>query len=204
MPGLNINAAQGLKPLRHRDGAPYAGAATRYFVPSTDSTALFIGDPVVLAGSADGAGPNGGGGVATVQRATAGSGGLICGVVVGVENLTSDNLSRRHRPASTAAYVLVATNPDLVFEIQSNGATTNDLVAADVGLNADLATGTGSTVYGNSGFTLAATTKATTSTLQLRILGLVQRADNEIDTTTGFVKAEVMINTHQFRQQTGV
>ena len=61
----NSNTPMGLRPVRHRNGAPYNGAATRYFVPASDGTALFLGDPVVVAGSADADG------VMTVTRATA-------------------------------------------------------------------------------------------------------------------------------------
>jgi hypothetical protein len=54
------------------------------------------------------------------------------------------------------------------------------LAAVDVGLNADLASGSGSAYTRRSGFVLDTSTKNTTNTLQMRILGFTQRADNEI------------------------
>ena len=49
----NANIATGLRPVRYASGAPYNGSASTYFAPASDGTALFIGDPVIIAGSAD-------------------------------------------------------------------------------------------------------------------------------------------------------
>lgn len=43
----NIDAPFGLRPIRHKSGAPYNGAVNPYYVASTYATALFIGDPVI-------------------------------------------------------------------------------------------------------------------------------------------------------------
>lgn len=180
----NLNVAFGLKPVRYASGAPYNGAAKEYFVPASDGTALFIGDPVVLAGSAD-AGLT----AAAVTRATAGSAGRITGVVVGFR--PSDSIiANGYRLASTEAYVLVADDPDLLFEIQDDSVG-GALAAADIGLNADLIAATGNTFTKRSGFMLDTSTKATTATLQLRIESIVNRADVEVGATS---KALVRIN----------
>jgi len=57
------------------------------------------------------------------------------------------------------------------------------------------------TATGYSGFQLDTSTKATTNTLQLRILGFVQRANNEIGANA---KVLVGINLHQSRNTTGI
>jgi hypothetical protein len=189
----NANTPFGLRPVRHRNGAPYNGAATRYFVPASDSTALFLGDPVIIAGSADADG------VATVTRATAAGGAFVLGSVVGVEPMT--NASTTYRPASTAAYVLVADDPDLIYEVQED-AVGGALAVADVGLNADLIAGTGSTITGLSAFQLDTSTKATLNTLQLRIHGFTQRVDNEVGSANA--KVLVSINLHAQRNTTGI
>lgn len=167
----NTNAPTGFRPVKYRSGAPYNGAANMYFVPASDGTALYINDPVVIAGSADA------NGVATVTRATAAGGNVITGTVVGI--VPSPTITTKYRPASTAAYVLVADDPNLLFECQED-AVGGALAAADVGLNADMIAGSGSTVTGLSGFQLDTSTKATTATLQWRIEGFVPRVDNEI------------------------
>lgn len=188
----NTNTPFGMRPVRHRNGASYNGAVTRYHVPASDGTALFLGDPVIIAGSADADG------VATVTRATAAGGAYLLGSVVGVEPIT--NYSTVYRPASTAAYVLIADDPDLIFEIQED-AVGGALAAADVGLNADLIAGTGSTITNLSAFQLDTSTKAVTATLQLRIHGFVQRADNEIGANA---KVLASINLHALRNVTGI
>jgi hypothetical protein len=188
----NTNNPTGLRPNRHRNGAPYNGAARRYFVPATDSTALYIGDPVVIAGSADADG------IATVTKATAAGGAYMLGPVVSVEPITRD--STPYREASVARYVWVADDPDLVFEVQED-AVGGALAAVDVGLNADWIDGTGSTVTGLSAVQLDTSTKATTNTLQLRILGFSQRVGNEIGANA---KVLVSINLHALRNLTGI
>ncbi|MDB5584309.1 MAG: hypothetical protein JWR80_9485 [Bradyrhizobium sp.] len=167
----NVSSPAGLVPVRYASGAPYNGACRRYYVPSTDGTALYVGDPVIVAGSADTDG------VPTCTRATAGSAGRVTGAVVGVQNTPS--LTTRYRAASVSQYVFVADDPNLLYEIEED-AVGGALAAVDVGLNADLASGSGSTVTGLSGFVLDTSTKATTATLQLRIVSFVQRADNII------------------------
>lgn len=173
----NSNNPMGLIPRRYRNGAPFVGPLRKYYVPASDGTALFEGDPVILAGSADAKG------IPAVTRATAGSAGRITGVVCGIANdetlpASNDMLEQGYRPASTAGYVLVCDDPNVLYEIQEDSAG-GALAAADIGLNADLASGSGSTYTRKSGFMLDTSTKATTATLQLRIIGLEQRPDNE-------------------------
>lgn len=187
----NVDAPFGLRPVRQLNGSPYNGATTRCFIPSTDSTAMFVGDAVKLAGSADADG------VPTVNRAAAGE--LIAGVIVSFD-ADSDNLSRKHRAASTDRYCNVAMSPDLVFEIKEDSVG-GALAATDIGLNADIIyTVAGSTDSGRSGMELDTSTKATTAA-QLRILGLAQRANNTIGADA---VVEVVINEHEFKQTTGV
>ena len=169
----NLNVAFGLKPVRRTHGAPANFNAREYFVPSTDATALFIGDPVIMAGSADATLT-----AATVTRATAAGGNRVTGVVVGFR--PSDSIvANGYRLASTAAYVLVSDDPDQLYEIQDDSVG-GALAAADIGLNADLIAGTGNAATKRSGFMLDTSTKATTATLQCRIMGLQDRADVEV------------------------
>lgn len=195
----NANTPFGMRPVRHRNGAPYNGAATRYFVPASDSTALYLGDPVQIAGSADADG------VATVTRATAAGGNYVLGAVVAVDPTEGAGAGGRdstvYRAASTARYVWVADDPDLVFEMQEDGVG-GALAAANVGQNIDLVAGSGSTTSGWSGFQADSSTAATTNTLQLRILGFKRDPLNEVGSANA--KIEVAINLHQFRNLTGI
>lgn len=174
----NANIATGLTPRRYRNGAPFVGPLRKYYVAAGDSTALFIGDPVVISGSGDARGVPG------CTRATAATAGRITGVVCGIANdpsvpASNDMMELGYRPASTEGYVLVCDDPNVLYEIQedSDGGA---LAVTSIGLNADLIAGSGSTFTRASGFMLDSSTAATTATLQLRIIQLEQRADNEV------------------------
>jgi hypothetical protein len=168
----NSNAAAGLEPVRYASGAPYNGAAREYYVPASDGTALFIGDPVIIAGDGDTDG------VPTAIRATAAGAGRITGVVVGFRP-SSTIVANGYRLASTAEYILVADDPNLLFSIQED-AVGGALAATNIGQNADLIAGTGSAYTHRSGWQLDSSTAATTATLQCRIEGFVRSPDNSI------------------------
>lgn len=182
-------AGFGLRPVRYKGGAPYNGACNIYSVPSSDATALYIGDPVIIAGSADA------NGVATVTRAAAGA--RITGVVVGfspVTGATTDTgLRVGYRAASTTDYVLVADDPMLLFEAVED-AVGGALAAVDVGLNVDLIAAAGSTYTKRSGYMLDSSTKATT-TNGVRLEGLSQRVNNTIGGTDAVYLVSIVEGT---------
>jgi hypothetical protein len=190
----NANAPTGLVPMCYRSGAPYNGAFNSYTVPASDGTALFIGDPVIVAGTSDALGQP------TITRATAAGGAYITGVVVGFEPNRGD-LTAIHRAASTLRTVYVADDPAILYEIQED-AVGGALAVTSVGQNADLIAGTGSTVTGKSAFQLDTSTAATTNTLQLRIERFAPREENEVGVANA--KVWVSINLHQSRNLTGV
>lgn len=168
----NSDAAFGLRPVRYLGGAAWTGAANWYHVPATDSTAIYVGGLVKLAGSADSDGvPTVTGNVATAD--------VVAGVVVAVDAETAD--STTYRVASTARYVLVADDPSLVFAVQedSDGGA---LAATNVGNTADLTGFTsGSTSTGRSSIEIDSSTAATgTGDEDVMILGLHRTPDNTI------------------------
>lgn len=202
----NIDSPFGLKPVRYRNGAPYTGAVTPMYIDSGYGTALFIGDPVIkVAGGSNtaavkvpGAGSFAIGTLPSVEKATAGDGNRITGVIVGFSPDPA-NLDRKHNPASTARVAYVCADPNVVFEIQADGA----IPAASVGLNAVLIyTHSGSTTTGLSGVELDTTSDvpAADASNQLLILSAVNREDN--DTTLTHAKVEVLINQHTESQGT--
>ena len=112
----NSNTPYGLRPVGTIGNASYAGKIEKFFVPSTDATAIGLGDPVVLAGSADADG------VPTVTRfsnyvASTSTASTVVGVMVGVVPVPTD-LTLNYRKASTAQYVLVDTDPNTIYEVQ--------------------------------------------------------------------------------------
>ena len=198
----NVDRPNGLTPVKMLTGAPYNGQFNTYVADAGDPTALFIGDAVKLPDTgSDSAGETVFGrdteGMQHVIQAAAGD--AILGVVVGFSPL-QDNLMTRYRVASTARLVYVVDDPNVIFEIQEvSGGTA--LVAADVGLNANVVVGSGSTTTGLSAMELNNASENTTATLQLRILGLSPKPDNAIGEHAKWL---VKINNHQLGSSTGV
>lgn len=189
----NTDAPQGFTPVRYRSGAPYSGAVRSYYVPSSDGTALFIGDPVIIAGSANTAAVNGHlpGTLPSLTRASVG--GPVTGVVAGFE--TTDRNDTPYRAASTERVVFVADDPNLIFQIQDDGGGT--VAATMIGLNADyIFTTSGSTYTGMSGCEVDAgttTAPATTAGLPLKLLGIARIEGNEL---ADYATWEVAFNDH--------
>lgn len=181
----NVDNARGLVPVRNAHGGAYNCAARAYTARSDYATALFIGDPVVKSGLADATGRPG------CVLATAGATNGITGVVVGFEDAASMQLG--YGAASTQRTVLVADDPNLLFEIQEDsvGAAT---ALADVGLNVDLVAAAGSTANRTSGWMADSSTKAVGATLQLKIVGFQERAD--VEPAVAKSKLLVKINLH--------
>ena len=188
----NTDRVNGARPVRYLNGAPWNGKVNRYYLPSTDGTACFVGDFVKSAGSADADG------VQTVAQAAAGD--ALLGVIVGFEP-NPDNLSLLYRVASTARYVLVCDDPDVIFEIQEDSVG-GAMTAGETGNNGDITVAAGSTSTGSSGMELDSSNviATTTGAAQLRVIRLSNRADNEIGT---WAKWEVLINEHEHKSTTG-
>lgn len=186
----NANVPRGLSPVRYLSGAPYNGAVTLYSVPAADATAIFVGDPVKLVGTSQTIN-----GQVFADIAQAATGNVILGAVVAV--MPTDRDSLIYRAASTSRIIAVADDPNLVFEIQDVNSGT-PLAAADIGLNVNFVVAAGNAFTGQSGVTIDNTTEATTNTLDLKIAGFVNRADNEIGAAANYL---VRINRHQFVNQ---
>lgn len=186
----NADTPFGLRPVRHRNGAPYNGSFTAYATATGDGTAIYLGDPVKLSGTSQTID-----GVVYLDVDQAATGDVILGVVVGVKPVTAESL--KYRAASTQRILYIADDPDLVFEVQEvSGGTA--LTANDAGLNADFVVGSGSTTTGYSGVELNNATEATTNTLDVQIVGFVNRVDNAIGEHAKWL---VRINRHQFANQ---
>lgn len=196
----NTNKPSGLAPVQYMNAAPWTGGGQVYCIPSTDSTLVYaVGDPVVLAGSADS------NGIPTITLATAGSTNVVLGAIVsgaGADAYGTDYGVPQESPVVIPAaksrnyYVLVADDPNTVFEIQEIGTGTY-FTAADVGLNCSLVSGTNNGYL--SGWMLDNSTEATTAALQCKLLRLAPRRDNAFGQ---YAKWWVLLNNHVFR--TGV
>jgi len=199
----SVSRINGLRPVKYLDGKGYFGQANLYFIPASNADVIMVGDVVKLAG--DSRSPTG---AQTVARHAGGATEASVGVVVGIiysgvgdtQNVppVTDLNTPVYRRASTDRYVMVADDPNTVFEAQTMGAT---LAAADIGLNAEVDVTAGSTTSGASGMAVDLSTKAATATLPLKIVGFPYRPDNNIG--DAYTNVYVVINNHQFKGSTG-
>lgn len=188
----NPDIVRGLVPVGYVGGAPYNGAFREYSVAAADTTAIFVGDLVTTVGVGTAQTINGKVMLDVVQAAT---GNVFTGVVVGVKPDTATSLP--YRAASTLRVLYVADDPNLLFEIQEVSGGT-PLTANDLGLNANVVVGSGSTVTGYSGMELNNSGEANTNTLDLKLVGFVNRPDNAIGEHAKWL---VRINRHRHVDQ---
>lgn len=186
----NVIAPYGLKPVRYLSGAPYNGAFNLYSVAAGYGTAIYVGDPVVDIGTGQ---TINGGVYKDVQLAATTD--VITGVVIGVLPTTRDSLT--YRAASTQRILMVADDPNLLFECQEQS-TGTPLAVDDIGFNISFNAGTPSTYTGLSGLTLKTDTEANTNTLALKLFGFVNRPDNAIGLAANWL---VRINRHRYADQ---
>lgn len=194
----NRDSVFGARLTGTKNGSPYIAKITQYVVPATDAVAIYVGDFVKLTG--EGADNEIGESLPVVAQAEGTEGTpdtKLLGVVVGFAP-NSSYLNQVYRTASTLRTVYVCDDPYAEFEIQASSDAA--ITGADYGANADFVVGTASTVFGTSGIELDQTS-ITSSTAQLRILGLVKRPDNELGL---HAKLRCMINEHAFKQTAGV
>ena len=186
----NVDSPFGLRPVKDAYNGYRTGGGRIYSTATGDATAIYVGDPVILSGTSQTID-----GVVYADVDQAATGDKIVGVVIGVLPVTQDSL--KYRAASTQRLLLVDDDPNSLFEIQEvSGGTA--LTANDIGLNADFVVGSGSTVTGQSGVELNNVGEATTNTLDLKIVGMVNRADNAIGEHCKWL---VRINRHQYANQ---
>lgn len=186
----NTSTPFGARPVRMLDGSPYNASLRVFSTAAGDSTALYKGDFVKLAGTGQTIN-----GVVYLDVTRAATGDVIAGVVTGVVPATRD--STVYRAASTATLVTVETGQNVLYEMQEVNSGT-PLAANDLGLNVNFVVAAGSTVTGQSGTTIDNSTEATTNTLDLQLVDFVNRADNEIGAAAKWL---VRVNRSQWANQ---
>ncbi len=174
-----------------QSSADHDGKLETFSVDAAHATILAPGDVIRLTGTADAAT-----GVAGADAVAQGE--ALTGVIAGMEPLfEGENLTETGLPALTAGEIRCHVDPNLNFIVPVTG---GNLVAADVGLNADAditaASKSGGLTISN--MALDSTTKLATDTLQFRIMGI---APNESGAFDGSF-ARVRINNSTMRAGT--
>jgi len=193
----NADKPAGLQPVGYLNGAMWSGQARTYYIPSANTTAFAVGDPVDLGGSADS------NGVPSIVLATAGNNSganMLVGVVVGIGtqedvigNVLTPNSIIAPATKTVPYYALVVDDPNVIFMIQEGG-TATALAATNAGQNVDLASGANNGYL--SGWEMDNATTTTGSGYQLKLLGL-QRVNN--NAFGAYAKWLCMINLHRFK-----
>ena len=187
----NSDRPTGFRPVSTLSGASWNGAYRKFY---TDTNA-FMGDIMIAdaVGIADGDGAYQG-----VTRATAGTAGNIIGVVVGWEVDPATSLEAKYHVGSATVAVYLCVDPFVIFECQSDD---SDPAVLDVGNNYDFIVTAGTVATGVSNMELDGSSEVTTLGTPLRLLGIVDRPDNEAASANA--KCLVMINMHTFVSNTG-
>ncbi len=189
----------GLVPVRHRNGSPYVSTAKKMYIPSTNASTIGLYEAVKLVNAMD---PNNE--VPVVAQAAAGD--ALVGVIVGWDasaiGTSAVPLSGvPYRRASTNCYVLVETDPSVIYQVQED-ADSGVVAAADIGsgYNADLVFAS-STANTNTGTgvskTMLDSSTSSASSCQVKIVGVMRDKVNAGAATAGAV-LEVEILEHAY------
>ena len=195
----NQETAYGLRPIGLVGSAANSTGVTKYEIASDNTNAIYQFEIVVpLAG-----------GVVDQAADTAGGTTASLGVLVGVEYVdsgTKKTTFKNYWPGSNNVSVdtnfpikaLVADNPMQLFQVASDASLT-DRATALTGIfsNATMVTSarSGSTNTGRSSSALSVSSIATTATLGLKIVGIVDDDANS-DYTAAGIPLIVRLNAH--------
>jgi len=175
----NNTAAFGLRPVRHKNGAPWNGATQPCYISASYGTALYIGSPVLLSPTL--AEKDATGRYQTINVSDGSDGAVIWGVITSFEPLVTD-LSKQYNPASTERIANVYTDRDVLYAIRGSGGGTPSAVF--VGQNAILYGSGGSTITGKSSVSLDegdSTAPSADQSNPLLIEGILDTPDNSLD-----------------------
>jgi len=168
-------APYGLRPVKRADGMPYAGATSQYLIdPAGEATNLFYGqvvhigaDGYIALSTATGAD----GTTNAFPTGTTLTGSL--GVFVGCEYVNSSGqlVQAQYYPSGTsngdAIKAYVVDDPNVLFQVQADGAMDQSDIGANTFFAAVQSTSTGSTTTGNSTSAVDATTVTTTAAFRI-------------------------------------
>ena len=197
----NIVQPKGFVPVKYTNGAAWNGAATLYCIPSGDTSMCSPGDAVKTVVGGDG------NGVPYVTKAAGTD--VLRGVMIGVlppgyniPSLVGVNLDLtvQNIPATKTKdyYVLIVDCPDVLFEFADDGLAA--LTATSCNKNASFTVANPTSPAQNSASVLATGTVGTANTLNLKILGLVQKPNNAYGVNALWL---VKINLHELTGGTG-
>ena len=193
----------GLKAVNLIGGQPYAGSTRQIKIASGYGTNIFNGSivAIVAGGTIEIVTTNG-------DNSTGFPAGTI-GVFVGctyTDPNTGNITFNQYWPASTVAsdaMAYIVDDPDVVFQVQADGAVTQADLGQNVKLAAVQSTNTGSTTTGNSTSAVSATT-ASTSGFAFRIVDFVDAPGSTIGDAYTDLLVKFNPDSHSYTNKTGI
>lgn len=189
----------GMRPVNLVGGRVFAGSTRKLPIASGEATSIYFGDVVKMSSG-------------VIVKDTGTSTATPIGVFMGCSYMdpTYGWTFRQYWPGGTvpqanaqpaltvAPQAFVCDDPFAVFQIQANG----PVLLTQIGNNAALVQGSGSTVTGDSGVTANATT-ASTNTLPLRIIDFVRGPNSSPGDAFTDLLVQWNFGMHQYMQATG-
>ena len=204
----NQNRPNGLSPISAITGSNTDWATNLYAINPDATNTYAIGDVVKSAAGCD---VNG---VPLCVKAA--SGDVPLGIIVGFRVSdpsvslvgTNLNLNILYVPKnSPVRYALVVDDPNVIFEVQMDNTA---ITLANLHKNANLTIATDDTanlaISPVSSTVITGGTVNTTNTFVVRMLGLMQREDNQITSSTvagAYVRVRAKFNVHEYGTSTG-
>ena len=193
----------GLKAVNLIGGQPYAGSTRQIKIASGYGTNIFNGSivSIVAGGTIEIVTTNG-------DNSTGFPAGTV-GVFVGCTYTDPNNSQKQfsqYWPASTVAsdaMAYIVDDPDVVFQVQADGAVTQADLGQNVHLAAVQSTNTGSTTTGNSTSSVSATT-AVTSGFAFRIVDFVDSPESSIGDDFTDLLVKFNPDSHSYTNKTGI
>jgi hypothetical protein len=195
----NTATPYGLRPVNLVGGRAFAGATRKLPIESGYSTSIFFGDVVKMSSG-------------YIVKDTGTSTATPIGVFMGCSYMdatygwtfrqmwTASTIPQANaQPALTVApQAFICDDPFAVFQIQANGS----VALTQIGNNAALVQGSGSTTTGDSAVSANATT-ASTNTLPLRIIDFVRGPNSSPGDSYTDLLVQWNFGMHQYMQATG-
>ena len=204
----NANKPNGLSPIGAMSGSATDFQSHLYAIANDASNTYAIGDIVKTAAGTD---VNG---VPLVTKAA--SGDVPVGIIVGFRvsdpgvSLVGSNLNLNilYLPKNSGTrYALVNDDPNVIFEVQMDSTA---ITLANLHKNANLTiTADDTTALASSPVSstvITGSTVNTTNTFVVRMLGLIQRDDNQITSSTvagAYCRVRGKFNVHEYGASTG-
>ena len=193
----------GLKAVNLIGGQPYAGSTRQIKIASGYGTNIFNGSVVsiVAGGTIEIVTTNG-------DNSTPFPAGTI-GVFVGctyTDPSTGNITFKQNWPTGTVAsdaMAYIVDDPDVVFQVQADGAVTQADLGQNVHLAAVQSTNTGDTTTGNSTSSVSATT-AVTSGFAFRIVDFVDAPGSTIGDAFTDLLVKFNPDSHSYTNKTGI